>query len=101
MQNNDTPADGKDSAQTESESALCGAACSLPSRADLSIRITEALEILDDLERSKVVYGGFAKNCLKRIRETLHPENAEVSGPPPVTHESKQSATGGFAAPIG
>ena len=26
--------------------------------------------------------------------------NAEVSGPPPVTPESKQSATGGFAAPI-
>jgi hypothetical protein len=28
MQNNDTPAEGKDSAQTESESALRGAACS-------------------------------------------------------------------------
>lgn len=26
--------------------------------------------------------------------------NAEVSGPPPVTPESKQSANGGFAAPI-
>ena len=60
-------------------------ACSLPSRADLSIRITEALEILDDLERSKVVYGGFAKNCLKRIRETLHPENAKAMASPPLT----------------
>ncbi len=27
--------------------------------------------------------------------------NAEVSGPPPVTPESKQGATGGFAAPTG
>lgn len=27
-------------------------------------------------------------------------ENAEVSGPPPLTPESKQSANGGFAAPI-
>lgn len=26
--------------------------------------------------------------------------NAEVSGPPPMTPESKQSANGGFAAPI-
>ena len=31
------------------------------------------------------------------IRESK--QNADVSGPPPVTPESKQSATGGFAAP--
>ena len=34
------------------------------------------------------------------IHEDCISPNTEVSGPPPVTPESKQSATGGFAAPI-
>lgn len=42
-------------------------------------------------------YSRFLGEQVRRILEA----NAEVSGPPPVTHESKQSATGGFAAPTG
>ena len=48
--------------------------CSLPDRSELSIRISDALDILDDLERAKVIYGGFAKEQLRRLRKTLKPE---------------------------
>lgn len=54
-------------------SSLAGDTCSLPSRAELSIRISDALDILDDLEKAKVLYGGFAKEQVRRIRATLKP----------------------------
>ena len=56
--------------------------CSLPDRSELSIRISDALLILDDLEASRTVYGGFAKGMLRRIRTTLKPE-AENEGEQP------------------
>lgn len=45
--------------------------CSLPSRSELSIRISDALDILDDLERAQVIYGGFAKEQLRRLRNAI------------------------------
>ena len=43
--------------------------------------------------------GGRCRNAIEDVL-LRHLSNAEVSGPPPLTPESKQSATGGFAAPI-
>lgn len=39
--------------------------------ADMSIRITDALATLDDLEKGCSIYGGFQKRCLKKIRTIL------------------------------
>lgn len=42
----------------------------------LSIKVSDAMDILDDLERAKVIYGGFAKEQLRRLRATLKPEGS-------------------------
>ena len=52
-----------------------------------------------DIERNPELVNWICDTCHKASVGT-YPSNAEVSGPPPVTPESKQSANGGFAAPI-
>jgi hypothetical protein len=59
-----------------------------------SIRITDTLCVLDDLEHSKTVCGGFPKMCLRKIREILT-ENASVDLPPNGQPESKKDTPGG------
>ena len=71
------------------ESDGSGAAtCALPDRSELSIRISDALDILDDIESAKVIYGGFAKEQLRRLRKTLKPEKQnerEATDPTTIT----------------
>ena len=63
----------------------------------LSAIVPESVTKARLLEMLRKEIGG----CIARWERDVKAPNDKVSGPPPVTPESKQSATGGFAAPIG